>query len=234
MISRRKLMWFVLLLVAVGLSGPDASAGRLSQGIASLRLPADIALSPVESAITVNGLRLEAAYIDSGQAVTDLIHKLRAHFVGELRQRRAGGWQVLSYRQGDYLLTIQVQPGPTGGSRGIIAISDLFAALAQAREASRPWLPIPPDTTILQQIGAKDLGASSRTLILLSQRPPEQLLAFYRRHFRGKGYEPVTRGALARVGSGGAMVLSRGSQQLNLSVSRRDGTTLVTLVDVRP
>lgn len=142
-------------------------------------------------------------------------------------------WTVLSHRDDDHLITVQLQPGAMNQSLGYIAVSELFPVVEGKRRLQQPDLPTLPGTSVLQHLQSNNLGRASETVMLLSERSVHENLEFYRSHFREQGYEPLGGGALAKGASDGAMILNRGSERLDLAVTRYGGKTLVTVVRVR-
>ena len=231
--NRRKWLWAFLLMIAAAIVTPKASSADLSGGIAGLRLPPKLQLTPVGDEMTVNGLRMQVAYFQADQSLQTLSDEFR-HRLGSGRQQQASGWVVLSWRDESRLLSIQLRAHGSVGTQGLIAISDVFEAMRRRRPQPRPEFPLPSGTSLIQVLQANDLGAKSHTVILQSEHSPRDALNFYRSHFRRRGYEPVTHASLGHVRQGGAMVLGRGGELINVAAAERGGSTLIAIVRVLP
>lgn len=168
---------------------------------------------------------------------TDDADAIAAHFArewdGRIARSKAGGWDIVSHRQEDWLITVQTGPeDATGFSRGFIAIARLFGSRAAAGQAAK--VPRLPRTQLLHDIEADDLGRHSRTLLLVSDQSAAQNLDFYRAHFRAEGFVPTTDGSLLKAANGGTLSLNRGAEQLDIAIAQRDGQSWITIVQVRP
>lgn len=209
-----------------------AQAAPTFRGIEDLRLPPGTRTERLGQSLRINGVETFAWRFVARVEV----EPLAAHFAREwdgLKRQRLGHWELLWQRRGDWLLTVQMAAGPAGEARGWIAAAPLFAALAQRSRRTPPVPPMLPRTRLLSDVEASDLGRGSRTLFLLSEQSPAQSLDFYRAHYRAQGFRPLAARSLVRGAEGGSMVLVRGTDQLDLAVSRHAGRSYIAIVQVQ-
>lgn len=201
-------------------------------GVSHFELPPALRLETIGEELRVNGVPTRIWAFGSSQTPAELAAHFERQWPGELRRHRMPPWELLSRREGEWLLTVQLRalPGRAGCS-GFIAVARAFAPAARR---ARSDLPLLPRTELLHDIEAEDLGRRSRTRILVSEQSAAQNLDFYRAHFRGQGYAPLGANALTRSARGGAMVLNRGAGQLDLSAAEHGGHTLIAIVQVPP
>lgn len=222
-------------LFALGIVGSGTALGAgLFQGVDAFDLPPETRVEVVGDALRINGLDTRIYRFRSNLDVEAIAAHFNEQWPQRMKRAQSGPWQVLSHRQGDYLVTVQIAGQDMGQTQGFIAATNLFKAAEGRVRVRKPDLPLLPRTEVLQDIEADDLGRRSRTLILLSEQSAAQNLEFYRAHFRSQGYAPITAGALTKGNSGGAMVLNRGNEQLNVAVAEQGGKTVVNIVRVQP
>ena len=198
-----------------------------------IEIPPSMQLQVVSDGMSINGMQIHILEFRSPQNATELTEWFSKEWEGRIARSRAGQWEILAHRERDALITVQMSPVGSQGSRGFIATSNAFAPPARNRSRTAPAVPMLPGTQLVQDLQAVDAGRKSRTLVLLSDKSSAQNLDFYRARYQEEGYEPVSYGALVRNESGGAMILNRGAEQLNVAVAERMGRTMVTIVSIR-
>jgi hypothetical protein len=216
----------------VCLALPAAASALRVPGRPPLALPARMQIDAVGDALQLQGMATHIWAFRCDAPAAALAQHFAAQWPGQMRRHRTADWDVLSHRDGDWLVTVQMrEPAGLGGVQGFIAMAPVFesAAPTSARD-----LPLMPDTHLVQDIVAEDLGRRSRTRVLLSTRSAAQHLDFYRAHFRREGYRPLADKALTRSARGGAMVLGRGGEQLDVAVAQDGAQTVIAIVQVLP
>lgn len=143
---------------------------------------------------------------------------------------QAEPWDVLSHRDGGFLITIQSRTDIGLQTQGFIAITDLFDAADENRSSPSLAFPLPRGTQVIQDLRSDDEGRKSRTIVLKSNLSVTEGLDFYRNHFQREGYEPVSRGALSRGSEGGAMLLNRGGETMDVTAVGQDAGSILTIV----
>lgn len=217
-------MLMSVLFTAASLPASSASWPRLE-------FPDSMQLQIVSEEMRVNGVPMKVIEFRSSQSQQEIKQWFSDAWAGQIAHGQGGGWQVLSHREKDVLITVQMTALGIDGSRGFIAVSQMFVAIGKKAVASD--LPMLPGTELVNHIEAEDHGKKSRTTVLISDRSSRQNLDFYLQHFRLQGYRPISPGALSRSGSGGAMILNRGSEALDLAAVERDGRAVITIVSLR-
>lgn len=218
-----------LFAVAIGVA---EAAGRFG-GVGDFELPAGMRTQTIGDWQRVNAVETRTWQFRSTEDADGIAAHFAREWDGRIARSAAGGWDFLSHRQDDWLITVQTGPEDASGrSRGFIAIAKRFGSRAAADH--QPTVPRLPRTQLLHDIEAEDLGRRSRTLLLVSDQSAAQNLDFYRAHFRAEGFVPTTAGALLKGADGGVLSLNRGTEKLDLAIARRDGRSWITIVQVRP
>tara|TARA_R110000787_G_scaffold211663_9_gene321514 strand:+ start:36939 stop:37691 length:753 start_codon:yes stop_codon:yes gene_type:complete len=226
--------WVCAVLVAAAGMAEPAHADSIFVGIASFEVPERMRLGKVGDSMRINGIDTQVYSFESELSADELAHHFARQWPGQMKRGQAGPWSVLSHRQDDYLVTVQIAGAGFGRTRGFISASEIFAWLKRKPRPRKLDVPLLARTQILQRIESEDYGRHSRTLILVSEKSAAQNMDFYRTHFRTQGYAPITRTALRRGAQGGAMALERDGTQLNISAAQQAGMTIVALVQVGP
>lgn len=138
-----------------------------------------------------------------------------------------GEWKVISRLDEDYLITVQVMDEPPGRSVALIAMSTL--PVAEDLPVPGRGFPTLGDSTILNDIVAKDGSKESRTILAKNNRPVVENIDFYRRTFRRKGWIELT-GNEEPHKNAGALIFDKKNRELNLTVTKADtGTSIVAV-----
>jgi hypothetical protein len=223
---------FCLALV-LELSAPQASAISMPE----IPQAPDMSIVVVSDHMVLNGLDMSTYQVASPHSLDEVLSFYRTAWRGEVAESpmqvgiSAVPWTVLAHRDGDFLITVQLTPSKGGGVYGYIAISTMFADRFQ--ETGRDVL-MPAGSTLLNDITADDPGRSSRTLVIRNEDSVEFNLEYYRSHLRDQGWtEAVDLSAMpSDIAPHQVLMMNRGSDELNLSVTRSGGMTTVVMVTV--
>lgn len=217
----------LFLLFCVCTLSPPVRAGEFPD----LKLPDSMHVKVVANSMRMNGLKTRV-YAFRTDKSADEVAAWFADQWDKMARSQFGRWDILAHREDGYLITVQMQKRDLQGIGGYIALSDVFAAVEGDREPPVVSLPMLPDTRVVQNLRADDLGRESHTLVLVSEKSASANLDFYRNYFRNEGFDPISRGALAKGAGAGAMILNNGSAQLNLAAAEHNGQTVITIVKV--
>lgn len=207
---------------------------RVLSGADGITWPETMRLIVVADNMRVNGIDTRIYAFESPDSADRIAEHFQHEWRGRMKRAQAPPWDVLSHRDGSLLVTVQIKADVSVGTRGFVSFSNAFDILDGRVARVPPDIPLPPKTTVHQVIDANDADVKSRTVVLLSELPPEQPLDFYRDYYRSQGFAPVSGESLRRGESGGVMVLNRGATQANVAVAARGGQTVVTIVTVNP
>ncbi|MGE6779290.1 hypothetical protein ACQKFL_16780 [Vreelandella titanicae] len=229
--SCSKLVWKCCLigLVAAFLLGRVAIAEETN--FPDIRLPESLSVEVVANEMQIGGLNTRV-YAFTTNDTPDELASYFNHQWDEVARVEADPWDILSRREGGFLITIQSRTDVGPQTQGFIAISDMFDALDEERRAPSVDLPMLSGTEVVQDVHSEDAGRESRTLVLKSSQSVIENLDYYRNHFRQSGYEPISQGALSRGDGAGVMILNRGNEELNVVATQSEVGTVVTIVKV--
>lgn len=208
-----------------------SAAGRLHPQV-DFDPPRSMRLHAIGADLRVNDVATRIWQFRSTEGGEGLAAYFTQQWNGRVARHRFGDWDVLSHREGDWLLTVQTGPEDAAGiSRGFVAIAERFSP---PRVSHRDAIASIPGARIVQGIDSNDAGRLSRTWLMVSDRPPTSALDHLRANLRMEGFEPIGPKALSRSDHGGAMRLNRGAEQVNVAVAERDGRTWIAIVRVQP
>jgi len=141
-------------------------------------------------------------------------------------------WQILAHREGDFLITIQLGENPAeAGSLGYVGIMESFDA---AKGPYKTSFPMPSRSSLISEIFANDLGRNSRTVTLFNYASIDHNINFYRNYYLRRGWMELGTEVRDRAVSAdaGALLMSKGSSEMNLMVGREGLRSLVSVVIV--
>jgi hypothetical protein len=196
-------------------------------------------VSVVSEDMNVNGIDMAVYDILSPRSIDEVIHFFQTAWKGRVAVGHVGGtgdhatWTVLSHRDGDMLTTVQLQPQNDSGlgSHALVAVS---AAFEGRRSQDRDDFPMPGDSKIIDDIRTKDLGRSSRTLVLQNEDSVGYNEAYFRQQLQAQGWVDVAKPeALASQQlESRALLMNRGADEMNLTISRNEGVSTIVVVKV--
>ena len=219
------------LLACAAIPGAHGFASRTA--VPDFEPPRGMRLQSIGEELRINQIPTWIWQFQSTDDADALAAHFRREWNGRIARHRVGGWDVLSHREDEWLVTIQVRSDVEGrSSRGFVAMARRFGS--RERPPRRDALADVPGARIVQDLVAEDLGRRSRTLLMVGEQAPDRTLDHLRAHLREAGYAPIGPQALARSAQGGAMRLNRGTEQVDVAVADQDGRTWIAIVSVQP
>lgn len=238
--SASGLRWLGSVLLAVGLL--LVSSLCMAKGLPDFKAAKFMRVTIVANAMVYNGLPMRAYEFTASKGV-DKVEAFYTRLWGkELKKSQAGQWTVLSHFDGTYLFSVQVEEDDMQRAVGLLSVSEPGAVSAKFKLGE--GFPMPPSSTVVNDISAQDLGKNSRTLVLVNDRSMSSNRRFYRRHYEQRGWvelmpsDPKAKKVGGRRSSSGgpdstnALLMSKGGDELNMNFERVDGRTVVVAVEV--
>lgn len=139
-------------------------------------------------------------------------------------------WTVLTRREDDFLITVQAGPDPVRtGTVGYVGVTQAFNHGGGPYKSEFPML---RGSQLISEIFANDLGKRSQTVTFFNRSSAEHNLNFYRNYYGRRGWHELGADVgIPPVGNeGGALLMSKGSSEFNLSVAKGGRRSLVRVV----
>lgn len=140
-------------------------------------------------------------------------------------------WKLLTHREDDFLITVQLGKQVGGnGTLGYVGVSNAFAG---PRKPYASDFPMPETSQLVSEIFADDLGKHSRTVLFTNHASVEHNLQFYRNYYGHRGWNELGqkfKDKSMTSAAGGALLMSKGDQELNLTVTRQGIDSYVNVV----
>lgn len=156
-------------------------------------LPDDIRISHLGDSLRVNGNDVNVQLFSSDDSAQEILDFYReqwgtgaSHDPGFTQTNLQEPWTMISRIEDKYLMTVQVQPTSSGGSKGILGLSRL-PERSQAPKLGEGF-PAMGDSQVLNEVASKDLGQSGRTMLLGNKHDIGTNAAFYRTRYRDDGW----------------------------------------------
>ncbi|HEY5635030.1 MAG TPA: hypothetical protein VIT02_14845 [Burkholderiaceae bacterium] len=163
----------------------------------------------------------------------------------ETVKARSGPWRILSARDRDGFITLQVQPRPGGGATGLLSVWRQPQA-AQAHKGSSPPPPqpgaapgfpssaaagaasfLPPGSVVLRTLGTADAGRRGETVVAVAASGRAWVADAIRASARAAGFSPDRPGASRSNGQ--AMFFRRDASELAVTLVDGEGGTAIVL-----
>ena len=143
----------------------------------TIALPKDVRAFDIGEQLTINGLPMRMQGFVSARNPVQLAEWFRQRMGKPLVENTLANKLILGRAQGEYYLTVQLEPAATG-TRGIAAVSHLKAAYdgrAENRASTEHWLSrLPAGSKLLSQMSSEDAGKASTYLLVVNPKRKSQ------------------------------------------------------------
>lgn len=186
--------------------------------------PPAASLEWVAEDMVYNGVPMRIQFFRSKVAPARVLAHYRQRWSDGARRQyvenRLGPWQVISRGLGEFFVTVQVRPGPSGGTEGYLAQRPL---VAKARPVLGQGIALPPGSEVVNDIFNRDAHRPARTLLAFNGLSTDANAAFFRERYVREGWTIAS----DVKGRGGVrqMILQRAGEEFSLALSFRDGKT---------
>ncbi|GGZ98335.1 hypothetical protein GCM10008090_03460 [Arenicella chitinivorans] len=178
-----------------------------------------------------NGLEMRAYQFKSKDDEEDIVAFYESEWGDEMTNVLFGDWRILSHREGDYLMTVQIEQNTMAVTHGTLGITPMFrlvdagsAHIKKLQSGIGKDFPTPPKSKILNDIKSDDGGIVTRTLLFENAQSVRQNLRFYLRSMQSDGWQ-VLGGTPENIKDVNVLAMNKGGRKLNLSFVSRDGKT---------
>jgi hypothetical protein len=117
--------------------------------------------------LEVNGVPMQLRGFVSPQSVDAVVHALRSRWPRPFTEDRVGARRIFGRMVGDQWVTVQLEPTPDGGTRGLSSVVSMREALKAGREGSGPdevrWLPV--GSALVQHQQSHDAGRRGSLIV---------------------------------------------------------------------
>ena len=157
-----------LFVLLCGISGNIAFAQTAWPTIA---LPKEVQSFEIGEQVTVNGLPMRIRGFVSALKPEELAEKFRQSMGKPLVENNLANKLILGRNQGEYYLTVQLEPAGLG-SRGVASVTNLKVAYenrAAVQENTEHWLSrLPAGSQLLSHMSSEDAGKKSTHLLVIN------------------------------------------------------------------
>ncbi|MDI1260151.1 hypothetical protein [Aquabacterium sp.] len=163
---------FIAVLASVALVRPSIGADQ-PQVWPTVQLPADAESIGISDRMLANGVPMRTSSFAAKGDVATAVAWFKARLGSPLTEDRLGNKTILGRPEGNYYITIQLEPIDTG-VLGLIGVSDMRYALTQqsrSHDAKDAWIrDLPSGTKVLNLLVSQDDGKSSTYLLASNQQ----------------------------------------------------------------
>lgn len=168
------------------------NASAQSNSWPKITLPEKTQSFPVGSEMTVNGMPMRVQGFISILKPGQLVKWFRQSLGEPLVETPNGNKLVLGRAQGDYYLTIQLEP-TANSTHGFVAVTNLKATadnLDQSRQSLDRWTNrMPSGSSVMNQISSEDNGKISNQLVMSNFHSESLNAERIKTLMRGDGFE---------------------------------------------
>jgi len=185
-------------------------------------------VSIVAEEIEFSGIPMQLLEFRSDRALADLQKFYASEWRDAMTVADTERFVLMSHREGDFFQVVQIDRSDRLGSRGILSTSFAFDSSEISRGEPGRGFPLPAHSKVVNDIKAVDGPKHSRTLMLETPENLQRTYDFYDRRFAQEGWSNATS---PKATERNVLMLSRRSEQLNMTFSAsRRGTTVVAVL----
>jgi len=179
--------------------------------------------------ILYNGVPTRLFQFDTEKSIEEVQEYYRGEWE-EMTSTDFGQRRILSHREGDYLMTVQLELSEMAPSHGILAISPMFGLMERSPARLRKMLdsvgegfPVLRDTSFISDIQANEIRGESRSLMFVNEHSIERNFNFYKEYFVGEDWKIFTDNS--NVLNGASLAMTKSGTKLNLTFSKQGSQT---------
>ena len=183
----------LLLLLAFAMALAAVPAAHAGQAWPDVALPPGLQIVDVGQQTSIDGMSMRVRGFVSPEPPDRLASLFRASLGSPLVESRHGAKTILGRSQGDFYLTVQIEPAGSG-ARGLIALTDvasMMAGAADTRAERAQWQArLPEGVRIMRLTRALDAGRVSQHVVLESPQSLSASRDALTTLLRREGYTP--------------------------------------------
>ncbi len=187
--------------------------------------------------IQYNHLPMRIFNFRSGQSVEAVRAFYNDEWEGEIAEKDVERWKILSHREGDFLLTVQIRKEQELATHGTLSIAPVFSDSPELDEELGRGVDTMPGAKVINDIQSVDGGKSSRTLVLEHPDSVQRTADYYSALYERQGWNRTLSNVGDLVPGIGqvdvrALGFQKGSRRLDMAFSRKEGKTYTVMVFV--
>ena len=186
--------------------------------------------------VVQNGIPMQMKQFSSSLTTGEVLSYYRINWADNTKvkenvpafiEKEAGDWSIISKLEGNYSVVVQVKTQQSGGSEGVISVSNLTRPPGIS-ELSKKF-PKLGGTQLISSTESRDGGKHATTLILVNEFSVDSNDAFYRSRMTAEGWRLVRGGV--RDGTA-TMLFNKQGQQCEMAVSEGERGDSVIIANI--
>lgn len=195
----------------------------------------------VASEMIVNGMPMRAFQFKTKEDEPHIVEFYQNEWGDEMTDVVFGSWRVLSHRENDYLMTVQIEQGDYALTHGTMGITPTFGyvensgiKMRKALKSIGAGFPMLSGTKIISDIASNEMGKTSRTVMFSNKKSITRNLDYYIREMKNNGWVMLAPDMFERRrGEIPAFAMNKNGEKFNLSLTRLKGETFGVVVTER-
>ena len=190
-----------------------------------LPLPPKAEVQWVAQSMRVNGVPTRVLRFQSRATRAEVANYYRSYWTGGYPRKASvhayADATVVGQVHGPYLMTLKVEDGDQGGSRGLISVAQVIGSRMDRDPGA---LPLMNGAHVLQVVECDDPGKHSRQVVVTAPQPPSSVRNFYEATFGNAGWQQLQGTDTtdvphrATVPAGAFVVFAREGAEMQLSI----------------
>lgn len=183
-------------------------------------VPPKTQLQAITDSTNYEGMTLKIRRFDVNLTIEQVLNFYRKEWQDEYVENDVPPWKMISTKQGDEFLTVQIQTSGFKQSWGYLGTSDLPAFLESGRMLgeNKQFFPMMRGSKIINDMLNDDIGKQSRVLLINNNFSVNGNAQYYRDHYVGNGWTNIIDQSGGNTLSH-VLVFQRGSQSVSMSIN---------------
>jgi hypothetical protein len=195
--------------------------------------PPKAELQWVAQSMRVNGVPTRVMQYQSRMSQSELIAYYRSHWSRgydfEPSVKDLGKKTVVGQKHGPYVMTVSIEDGGRGTSKGLISVAQFVGARP---DRSPGELTLMPGASVAQVVESDDPGKHSRQVLIFTSQSPASVSRFYQSSLLNAGWRQlhvnqVPKGQGRPAGAFATYRRGESEMQLSISAAKGKGTVLL-------
>jgi hypothetical protein len=187
----------------------------------------------IAQSMRLNGVPTRVMQYQSPMSRSELVAYYRSHWASgydhDPSVKDLGKKTVVGQKLGPYVMTVTIEDGARGTSKGLISVAQLVGARP---DRSPGELTLMPGASVVEVIESDDPGKRSRQVLIFASQSPASVSRFYQSSLVNAGWRQlhvnqVPKGQGRPAGVFAAYKRGASEMQLSISAAKGKGTVLL-------
>jgi len=145
----------------------------------------------------------------------------------EIVEMEYASWKLITHKEDELLYTVQVKKSATGGSSGLLGVSDIAESLkVENRQMLAKNFPKLHGSQVINEMKMDDPGKQGQTVYLTNKLSIASNVHYYKDYYRNENWSLIVDKAIG-FSAPHTLIFGKGKDRINMVISRQGSKTNV-------